>query len=288
MNTDDRRTKQYGPATPGNDATFPAAPGRVTGSPDPNGAGKSTTMRMTPDRSADALPTSWQRLLALSGIVFAVLFVVGFLISGSDAPDYSAADQVWRNWAQDNAVKGRIGALLTLLAAFAFVHFAAMIRGVLESTETTVRGSVHLARVVFAGGLTGVTGITMAVIMIAGATAEGADANPVVTKAVASTTVGPFLVGAMGFAASLAAAGLVVLRSRVFPRWIAIVALLGGLAFFLTFFTLLAGPSKDSIFGYGFFPGFLALVIWSIATSIATYPGVATTASQTPTTAADS
>jgi hypothetical protein len=107
----------------------------------------------------------------------------------------------------------------TLLAAFVFLQFAAMIRGVLGSTEATVHGSVQLARVLFAGGLTGVTGITMAVIMIAGATAEGADANPVVTKAVASTTVGPFLVGAMGFAASLAAAGLVILRSRVFARW---------------------------------------------------------------------
>jgi len=27
----------------------------------------------------------------------------------------------------------------------------------------------------------------------------------------------------------------------------------------------------DSIFGYGFFPGFLALAIWSIATSVARY-----------------
>jgi hypothetical protein len=246
------------------------------------------TARTTSNRPAEALPTSWQRLLALSGIAFAVLFVVGFLISGSDAPDYSAADQVWTNWADDNEVKGRIGALLTLLAAFVFLHFAAMIRGVLGSTEATVRGSVQLARVVFAGGLTGVTGITMAVIMIAGASAEGADANPVVTKAVASTTVGPFLVGAMGFAASLTAAGLVILRSRVFARWIAIVALLGGLAFFITFFTLLAGPSKDSIFGYGFFPGFLALVIWSIATSIASYRAVPTMAGQSPATEADS
>ena len=83
----------------------------------------------------------------------------------------------------------------------------------------------------------------------------------------ASATVGPFLVGAMGFAASLAAAGLVILRSGVFARWTAIVALLGGLAFFITFFTLIAGPGEDSIFGYGFFPGFLALTIWSIATS---------------------
>jgi hypothetical protein len=54
-------------------------------------------------------------------------------------------------------------------------------------------------------------------------------------------------------------------------------ALLGALAFFITFFTLVDGPTEDSVFGYGFFVGFLALAIWSIATSIATYRVVATT-----------
>jgi hypothetical protein len=144
-------------------------------------------------------------------------------------------------------------------------------RSMFEGPDGSVGGSLQLARVAFAGALIGVAGITMAVIMIAGATAEGAEANPVVSKAIASTTVGPFLVGAMGLAASLAAAGLLTLRSGVFARWIAVVALLGGVAFFISFFTLLAGPSHDSVFGYGFFPGFLALTIWSIATSMARY-----------------
>jgi hypothetical protein len=31
-------------------------------------------------------------VLALSGIAFAVLFVAGFLVSGSDTPDSTAAD----------------------------------------------------------------------------------------------------------------------------------------------------------------------------------------------------
>ena len=106
--------------------------------------------------------------------------------------------------------------------------------------------------------------------------------NVLVRPAVASTTVGPFLVGAMGFAASLTAAGLLILRSGVFARWIAIVALLGGTAFFITFFTLIAGPSEDSIFGYGFFPGFLALTIWSTATSIASHRTLATNTRESP------
>ena len=236
----------------------------------------------TSDRVAEAPPSSWQRLLALSGIAFAVLFLAGFLINGSDAPNYAAADQEWRSWAADSEVRSRIGALLILLAALVYLPFASSMRSVIGSMEARVRGSVQLARVVFAGGLIGVTAITMAVVIIAGATTEGADANPVVSKAVASTTVGPFLVGAMGLAASLTAAGLVTLRSGLFARWIAIVALVGGLAFFVTFFTLIAGPGADSIFGYGFFPGFLALTIWSIATSIASHRALATSTRESP------
>jgi succinate dehydrogenase/fumarate reductase cytochrome b subunit len=247
-----------------------------------------TTPRTTSDRSAEALPTSWQRLLALSGIAFAVLLVVGFFLSGGDTPDYTAADQEWTTWAENNELKSRIGAFLTLIAGFVFLHFAGTIRSVLGSAEATVRGSGQLARTAFAGAVTGIIGITMAIVMIAGASAAGADADPVVIRAVASATVGPFLVAAMGFAALLAAAGLLTLRSGVFARWIGIVALLGAVAFFVTFFTLIVGPGEDSVFGYGFFVGFLAIAIWSIATSIASYRAVATTAQEMPATEADS
>ena len=202
-----------------------------------------------------------------------MLLVVGFFLSGGDTPDYTAADQEWTNWAENNELKSRIGAFLTLIAGFVFLHFAGTIRSVLGTAEATVRGSGQLAQAAFAGAVTGITGITMAIVMIAGASAEGADADPVVIRAVASATVGPFLVAAMGFAALLAAAGLLTLRSGVFARWIGIVALLGAVAFFITFFTPLAGPGEDSVFGYGFFLGFLAIAIWSIATSIARYRG---------------
>jgi len=37
--------------------------------------------------STDTLPPSWQRLLALSGVAFAVLLVFGWFLSGGDAPD---------------------------------------------------------------------------------------------------------------------------------------------------------------------------------------------------------
>ena len=167
---------------------------------------------------------------------------------------------------------------MILLAGFVFLHFAATIRSVLGSAEATVGGSVQLARVAFAGALTGITGITMAIVMIAAAATEGADADPVVSRAVTTAAAGPYFVAAMGFAVMLAAAGLLTLRTRVFARWIGIVALVGAISFLITFLALIQGTSEDSVFGYGFLPGILALTIWSIATSLAAYRTVATTA----------
>lgn len=232
-------------------------------------------------QSPDTLPTSWQRLLALSGVVFAVLFLVGWFASGGDAPDYLAGDQAWTEWAKDNEWRSRIGAFAMLLAGFVFLHFVGTIRSVLGTAEAGARGSAQLARVAFAGGLVGIAGMTTAVVMVSSATTEGADANPVVSRAVATALAGPFLVSAMGFAALLMAAGLLTLRSDVFARWVGVVALIGAISFLITFLAVIAGLGEDSVFGFGFFPGVLALVIWSIATSIARYRAVPTTTPNT-------
>jgi hypothetical protein len=224
------------------------------------------------------LPTSWQRLLALSGVAFAVLLILGWFLSGGNTPDYGAPDQDWTTWADDNQWKSRIGGFLILLAGFVFLHFAGTIRSVLGNAEATVGGSVQLARVAFAGAITGIAGITIAIVVIAAAAAEGADADPVVSRAVTSAAAGPYFLAAMGFAVMLAAAGLLTLRTGVFARWIAIVALVGAVSFLITFLALIQGTSEDSVFGYGFLPGILALATWSIATSLAAYRAVATTA----------
>jgi succinate dehydrogenase/fumarate reductase cytochrome b subunit len=228
----------------------------------------------------DALPPSWQRLLALSGVVFGVLFLVGWFASGGDAPDYAAADADWTEWADDNQWRSRIGAFAMLLAGFVLLHFAATIRTALGDAERRAGGSAQLARVAFAGAITGMAGMAMAIVIISGATTEGADANPIVTRAVATASAGPFLLSAMGFAAFLAAGGLVTLRSGVFARWTGVVALIGAVSFLVAFAAILSGLGEDSVFGFGFFPGVLAVVIWSIATSIARYRAVAATAGE--------
>ena len=151
-----------------------------------------------PDAGSDALPTSWQRLLALSGILFALLFVVGWFTTGGVTPHYTAPDQDWTKWAQDNQWNGRISGFLMLLAGFVFLYFLGAIRSVLGSAESPVRGSAQLARTAYAGGLTGMAGMAIASVTLAAASSNGADVNPLVSKAVATASGGPFLVAAMG------------------------------------------------------------------------------------------
>src|SRR5919109_966848 len=206
---------------------------------------------MTEDRTADALPTLWQRLLGLSGVAFAVLFLVGWFASGGDAPDYRAADQDWTDWAEDNQWRSRVGAFAMLLAGFVFLHFVGTIRSVLGRAESVVSASRQLARVAFAGAIIGMAGMTMAIVIISGADTEGAGANPVVTRAVASASAGPFIVSAMGFAAFLMPAGLLTLRSGLFARWTGVVALIGAVSFLVTFAAVLSGLGEDSLFGFG-------------------------------------
>ena len=47
------------------------------------------------DAAADALPRSWRRLVALSGVVFAALFLVGWFTTGGLAPHYTAPKASW-------------------------------------------------------------------------------------------------------------------------------------------------------------------------------------------------
>ena len=79
-------------------------------------------------------------------------------------------EEDWTGLADDNRVRSGIGAVLVLLAGFAMLNFAATIRSVLGGAETTVPGSVQLARVAFAGAVVGAAGIATAIVMVGAAT----------------------------------------------------------------------------------------------------------------------
>jgi succinate dehydrogenase/fumarate reductase cytochrome b subunit len=230
-----------------------------------------TDLHAAPRDPVDALPTSWQRLLALSGIAFAVFLLVAWFSNGAETPHYTAPDHEWTTWAHNTEMKGRIAAFFALLAGLVFIPFAATIREVLARSERSHHGSLRLSQIAYAGGLIGMTSFTIATVTFSGASAEGAQAHADVSRAIATGDVGPFLVAPVGFAVLLAAGGLATMRTGILPRWTGVVAFIGAVGFSITFLTTLDGTADGSVFGYGFFPGVVALVTWSIATSVARY-----------------
>ena len=59
------------------------------------------------------------------------------VLSAGDAPDYTAANEDWIDWAEDNRSRSSIGAFLILLAGFVYLHFA----GTTSKDATPVRES---------------------------------------------------------------------------------------------------------------------------------------------------
>lgn len=203
--------------------------------------------------AADGLPPRWLRLLALSGVVFALLFVVGWFTNGGLTPHYNEPDQEWTNWARDNQWSGRISAFLMLLAAFVFLHFLGAIRSVLGMAESRSRGAEQLARVAFGGGLTGMAGFAMASITLAAASTNGLAWR----NGVRGLPRG-------GGTANAADESLRTLdrhrrahRRGVFPHHVP------------------DDPRRDDG-RHGFFPGVVALIVWAAATSVARYRAVTT------------
>ena len=132
--------------------------------------------------SPDALLPSGRRLPRLSGVVFGLLLLFAWFLSGGNAPDFTATDDVWIDWANDNSQISRIGGFLILLAGLALLHFAGTIRSVLGG-QLPFGGSVDLARVAFAGAVVGGASLAVAIVTVSSAI-EAAGADLVVTRSV--------------------------------------------------------------------------------------------------------
>ena len=233
-------------------------------------------LRTLGDAAADALPRSWQRLLALSGVAFALLFVVGWFTTGGVTPHYNAPDQDWTNWAHDNQWNGRISA---------FPDAARRLR--LPRTSWRRFGACSGARSPRFAGLDNSPASCSGVADRHGRNGDGVrHACRCEFQRCRRGSRGE-QGGGHGFGRAFPGRrdgvcrlpdgrAVLTLRTGVFARWTGIVALVGAVSFLITFLTVLDGTTDGSPFGYGFFPGVVALVTWTIATSIARYRGLAT------------
>ena len=179
----------------------------------------------------------------IAAIVFAVLFVVGFLFV-SDTPDGDESNLKWLRYYADSDNRRMIviGAIVLALAAVAFLVFLGVLRERLRGAAT---GAEWVGTTAFASGLLFVAMLAVATLGTASTSAsvEFGDA-PVVRDADVLRTFESLGIGALVLFGA-AAAGLLIIttsiaggRAALLPRWlvvtgyiVGVIVLLGGLFF---------------------------------------------------------
>jgi hypothetical protein len=179
----------------------------------------------------------------IAAIVFAVLFVVGFLLV-SDTPNGDESNAKWLRYFADSDNRRMIviGAIVLALAAVAFLVFLGVLRERLRGAAT---GAEWVGTTAFASGLLFVAMLAVAALGTGSVSAsvQFGD-NPVVRDADVLRTFESLGIGALVLFGS-AAAGLLIIttsiaggRAALLPRWLVVagyiagvIVLLGGLFF---------------------------------------------------------
>ena len=204
-----------------------------------------------------------ERLAPLAGVLFTVIFAVGFLTSG-ETPDTKATGQEVISHYDDS---GEIFAsmLALVICAVLFMFFAGALRSRLRAV-----GAEWLASVSFGGAVVYTVGLGL-FAMSQIALVDAADlGQPEVAQALNIIDNDNFFPTVIGLAVVLLATGWHVLATRSLSSWLGWVSvLLGVLA--------LAGPVG--------FIAFLLFPVWVLVVAVTLYRG--TTAPEVTTTSVD-
>jgi hypothetical protein len=192
--------------------------------------------------------SSWNRWLALAGILFAILFVVGFLFANSI--DSRESDAKIISDVKDSGMQTVtiVGAYLMAVAAVLLLCFAARLRALLGEAEG---GRETLAGLAFVGG--GVCATLIMVGAFALATVPAAivfGSSPDPTSADAARYIPQFgfgivLVGAMFSAiVMMLSTSIIALRTGVLPAWFGWLGIVASIVvlFSAFFFPVIALP----------------------------------------------
>jgi hypothetical protein len=208
------------------------------------------------------------RLAGISGLLF-IAFMVPFIILGAMAaePGSGASRAEWRSYYLDsgNQDKAQIAAMVLGAAAFFFLPFLAGLRTRLRAVEGD---SGWLSSAALAGGIAFIT-LLLATAAVSAAVVTGANyfddyrVNVDVGQTLSGAAYSLITYAGISGGVLAGSASLLALRTRVFPRWLAIAGLAVAV---IGFFSTLT---------YGVSIGLLALWVLAVSIRMTSSPGPA-------------
>jgi hypothetical protein len=220
-----------------------------------------------PSSRPDPVPNLVQRLVAASGIAFALLFVVLLILTGESVPEDDDPLREWTQYARDNEENLRIGLLVFGLAAYNFFLFLGYLRSVMGEAELRLRGFTRAGFIILAAGTAGIIGMGVGIGISAGAIAYPDTTPPEVLRALNDLGGAGWVMASAGFGAMFVTVALVNAAVRALPSWLGWIALVCGLSFVLQLGVLLS-EDEDNFFGIFYPIGFLMLLVFCASASV--------------------
>jgi hypothetical protein len=165
------------------------------------------------------------------GVVAFVLTVIGFIVAGSDSPDFLGTPQEIASYYADDSDRIMAGSYIGLLGTAAFIWFLGELRNRMRRHEAETSG--RLSNMAFGGGLVAsALFLLVDLANLAGAMRADEDGQILPATAAQLYDVSGLALGAGAFALAvlLVAVAAHALRTAMLPRWLAWASILLAIA----------------------------------------------------------
>lgn len=160
------------------------------------------------------------RWAPLTGVVFVIFAIAGFLIAG-EPPDVDDSVEDIVEYYVDNDTAIMIGSLLEALGGLALIFFAATLARMVH-----VRNQVVLPWVILAGGAVAAAGFGVDASLRFAAADVAGDVEPLAVQTIHIIFADFFYPMVIGFGSFLLAASIAAIRTKLFPAWLAWIGIL--------------------------------------------------------------
>jgi hypothetical protein len=213
----------------------------------------------------------YARYGALTGIVFVVLLVIGFLIVTPTPPDLDSPVDEWSQYYIDNQDAIRAALVLVTASLFFFIWFL----GSIASALRLAFGNPRLPTVAVAGGITFTATLFVAITATAVAAHRPDEVSPELTRALNDVAVLAGVPMIAGLVAFFGATAVVILRTDILPPWLGWLSAVAAVVQPLTFGALFTDSGAFAADGeLALFLPLVVGLVTIVAISITLAPGV--------------
>jgi hypothetical protein len=213
-------------------------------------------------------PQTSHRYSAASGVAFVLLLIASFIAFGFDFPTYDDSGRVFAGYYADNSGPIQLSILLGGFSVAALVWFIGFMRWVYAGAEMAARGFVRVTDIGFAAGIAGAAIALVTLAAQEAAVVAAGTVEPGVIRALDLLGDYALLFSGVLLGIWLLSSVFLIRVTKVFPAWLALLAVAGTVLAVLQSVLLVAPQDDDGALGLLGIAFLVVLLVWTAGASI--------------------